>query len=723
MSLLLAKGPRYLPLLAALVCAEAVLAAEEPRVRVTWVDTPPVLDGNLDDAAWQGAPVIDRFTQAFPDEGQPVSQRTEVRIVTDGETLFFGVRLHDDDIERMVLNRGTRDDVLLWDDRFNIVLDTFHDHRNGYFFQVNGIGQRRDSLIEGANFEDDWNGIWYAEATIDETGWTVEIALPYKSVAFDPESDTWGMNLARGIRRNTENARWADATKDRVEVNLCCSGVLEGMSGISQGIGLDVVPGFSLRQRVRPEDEKIPQTEKQDTIFDPIFDAFYQMTPGLTASLSVNTDFGDAEADEQLVNLDRFALFFPERRSFFLRDALVFDFGGLSSIFNQDPNGLPFFSRRIGLDDQIDVAGKVTGRYGPWNIGVLDAQLNGDSDNLFVGRISRNVLNESRVGVIVTNGDPDTTNGNTLFGADFQFRDGDFRGTDRVLESNWWFQNSFTGGEDGAEAAWGAEVRYPNDRHNWLVRYKELQGDFRPALGFVNRQDIRSYFGSYRFRVWPEGWIRTLDHKIEGALITDRRDTIESGRVVITPFEISNSLNDRLIAKYTYRYELRDTVQPFVSGTFLPAGRYDFGQSSLAFESSFNRKLRFELEARGGQFFNGERAGVKVVLEWRPSWHYFFAVEYEHDTFWMDLLESDVGPPVEHVGTVRSRIARVRVEFAFTRICPGKRSRSTTTRAIGSESTRGFAGSSRMAARSSWCSTRAWSTSTRSCGEPRRKRS
>ncbi len=658
---------RWLPLLVALVCGEAVFAAEEPRVRVTWVDVPPVLDGRLDDDAWQGVPVIDRFTQAFPDEGEPVTERTEVRIVTDGETLFFGVRLHDSEIDRLLLNRGKRDDRLLWDDRFNVILDTFHDHRNGYFFQVNAIGQRRDALIEGSNFENDWNGIWYAEATIDEHGWTVEIALPFKSVAFDPNGDTWGLNLARGIRRNTENSRWADATKDRMEVNLCCAGVLEGMSGISHGLGLDLVPGFAVRRRDRPEKPAVSQTKKHDTIFDPTFDAFYRLTPGLTAGLSVNTDFGDAEADQQLVNLDRFALFFPEKRAFFLRDALVFDFGGLSSVFNEDPNGLPFFSRRIGLEDDIDVAGKITGRYGPWNIGLLDAQLTGDSDNLFVGRISRNVLGESRVGIIVTNGDPESSTGNSLFGADFQFRDGDWRGTGRVLESNWWFQNSFTDGEDGAEAAWGAELRYPNDRHSWTLGYKELQGGFKPALGFVNRSDIRRYAGTYRFRRWPGSRIRTLAHRIAGHLVTDRRNTTESGEIELIALEITNAPNDRLVAAYSYRYERRDAAGPFVSNSFIPSGRYHFHQARVTLESSFNRKLRSVVEVRGGQFFSGERAGFRTVLEWRPSWHYFFSVEYEQDTFWMDLLAAVPPPIVAKTGKVHSRLARLRVEFSFTK--------------------------------------------------------
>jgi hypothetical protein len=651
----------------AVVCGEIAFAAEEPRVRVTWVDEPPLLDGRLDDAAWRDAPVIDRFIQAQPDEGLPATERTEVRIVTDGETLYFGVRLHDSEIDRLVLNRGKRDDRLLWDDRFNIVIDTFHDHRNGYFLQINAAGVRRDALLESANFDDDWDGIWHAEARIDETGWTLEVALPFKSFGFDPDGDVWGLNMVRGLRRNGESARWADATKDRMDVNLCCAGVLEGLTGISQGLGLDLVPGLAVRRRDRPAKPAVGQTKKHDTIFDPTLDAFYRMTPGLTGSLSVNTDFGDTEADEQLVNLDRFALFFPEKRDFFLRDALLFDFGGLSSLFNTDSNGLPFFSRSIGLQDDIEVAGKLTGRQGPWNIGLLDAQLNGDSDNLFVGRISRNLFGESRAGVIVTNGDPNSTNDSTLIGTDFLYSNSDFRGTNRVFDANLWFQNSFTEREKGAEAAWGAELRYPNDRHNWFVRYKELQGDFEPALGFVNRSDIRRYEGSYRFRQWYTGWIRTIDNRIAGTLVTDRRNAVESGLAEVTPFEVKNGVGDRIAAVYTYRFESRLVAEPFVSGTFLPAGRYHFSQGSLTLESSFNRPLHALVEARGGQFFNGQRAGFRAILDWRPSWHYYLGLEYEQDAFWMDLLTALPPPAIPHTGKVWVRIARLRMDVNFTK--------------------------------------------------------
>ena len=657
-------------------------AGDEPRARVTWVDSAPVLDGKLDDPAWQQAQdVYDEFVMVYPDEGAEPTQRTEVRIVTDGKTLYFGVRNHDTEPDGMVINRGLRDDFLFLDDRFNIVLDTFHDHRNGYFFQINPVGVRRDALLEGSNFEQNWDGIWYAETTIDEGGWTAEIAIPYQSIAFDPDGDVWGLNFVRGIRRVGESDRWADAVRHRFESNLCCAGTLHGMKGITQGIGLDVVPGMTIRYTTQGDDGLRGTTGFDDTDFEPTFDAFYRVTPSLTTSLSVNTDFGDTEADEQRVDLTRFALFFPEKRDFFLRDALLFDFGGLSTV-GADPNGRAFFSRRIGLEDDVTAAAKVTGRVGEYNIGILDAQLTGESDNLFVARISRNLFEESRAGIIVTNGDPDVSGNNTVVGADFEFRDSNWRGSGQVVTSNLWFQNSFTSRGEGFDGAWGAEVAYPNDRWFLRARYKELKPDFDPGLGFVNRRDIRWYELFARSRIWPGTVVRNYDHAITGTLVTNRKNRIDSGLVDVRLLEITNNQIDLLRLTYRHVFErltgkfdllpqrrgpMGMLIEPVLR---LNPGKYHWNEGEIHFETSANRSLRLLGTFVGGSYYNGERLGMKGVFEWRPSWHFFLSFEYDHTELWLDETFVGWGGPLpkdpERHSRARTRVVRVRVNFQFT---------------------------------------------------------
>ncbi|MEE3329917.1 MAG: DUF5916 domain-containing protein [Myxococcota bacterium] len=662
---------RFIPFLLAFVFAAPVFAADEPRARVTWVTEVPVLDGVLDDAAWEQAEeVLDKFTQVYPLEGAEPTQRTEVRIVTDGKMLYLGVRNHDTNPEEMVVNRGLRDDMLFWDDRFNIVVDTFHDHRNGYFFQVNPVGVRRDALLEGSNFEENWNAIWYAETTIDETGWSLEMAIPYQSIAFDPDGDVWGLNIVRGMRRNGESDRWADPVRHRFESNLCCAGTLHGMKGITQGVGLDIVPGFAVRHKT--ETTKAQQTTPPDghypaeTNFDPTLDVFYRVTPSLTTSLSINTDFGGTESDEQRVNLSRFALFFPEKREFFLRDALLFDFGGLSNVMNPDPNGRAFFSRRIGLQDDIKAAAKITGRVGDYNIGIIDSQLGGDSDNLLVARISRNILGESRVGMILTNGDPESETRNTLAGVDYEFRDSNWNGTGKVLSSNIWFQNSFTGGGSGLDGAWGAEVIYPNDALYWRLSYKELMSDFNPGLGFVNRRNIRSYDAFARTRTWPGTWVRNYGHGLGAKLVTNRNNRIDSGTGRVKALEISNNVVDYLTIEYRHRFERLTAPLALIEGVTIPAGTYHWDEAEVKFQSSQNRAIRLIAVVQGGTFYNGERLGLRGAIEWRPNWHFFMSFEYDHNELWLDQFSGVAPLQVRSAERARSRIGRVRINFYFT---------------------------------------------------------
>jgi hypothetical protein len=397
-------------LLAALACLLLPLLSraaapipDRPRVAAVKTDTPPKIDGVLDDAVWQDGGLIDGLRQEVPVAYGVPSQRTEVRILYDADFVYFGVRAYDSDPDKIIAKQMVRDADMTLDDRVSFNIDTLHDERNGYYFQINPLGNKRDGLIDNGSIKFNWDGIWYAAGSIDEKGYVVEVAIPFKTISMQPEKTTWGLQVFRGIKRVNENNRWASPTPNISFFNLSGAGFLDGLVGMQQGLGLDVVPGAAVRSVNDPIDDR------EYTRFDPTFDAFYKLTPSLTGSLTVNTDFGDAEVDSVQVNLTRFPLFFPEKRQFFLQDEGIFDFGGLQR------NPLPFFSRRIGLSSQgeeIDIiaGAKVTGRAGRFNIGLLDVVTDaytrepedGDppgqepdrikTQNLAVARISVNVL-------------------------------------------------------------------------------------------------------------------------------------------------------------------------------------------------------------------------------------------------------------------------------------------------------------------------------------------
>jgi hypothetical protein len=269
-----------LALVAALGLSMGAEASDEPRARAVLVDEAPILDGVLDDPIWQKAEVVSDFTQVVPIEGAPPSFRTEVRFLTNNESLFIAFRAFDPEPDKIIANLMGRDEFLFFDDNFTLVFDTFHDHRNGFFIQVNPLGGRRDASFERDDFQQDWDGIWYAKAQIDDQGWVAEIEIPFRTFSIKPGGDIWGLNMTRRLRRFNEDDRWADPTVERLLVNMGRAGVLEGLAGADQGLGLDVVPSGS----VGGYHDEIENDG--DVSVEPSLDAFYRLLPSLTASLT-----------------------------------------------------------------------------------------------------------------------------------------------------------------------------------------------------------------------------------------------------------------------------------------------------------------------------------------------------------------------------------------------------------------------------------------------------
>lgn len=618
-SILAAAEPNSIP-------ADNYLEDTPKRVTLGWTKNPPIIDGKMDDASWAEAGLVSEMRQVIPLTGQKPSQRTEIRILTDGKTLFVGFRCYDTNPEQIIANRKQRDTFPFFDDRVGFSIDTFNTHRNGYFFATNPNAMRHDVLLEGEDFSVDWDTIWYVETSVDSEGWTAEIAIPFSSIGFDPNIDTWGINFERGIRRNDEDIRWADHAPQRFISSMGTAGVLEGVRGIDQGLGLQLTPGLTVR--------RIDDVDTDDRFeIDPTFDGFYKILPSVTASVTVNTDFGQVEVDDVQINDSRFALFFPEKRDFFLQDGLIFDFGDISR------NGRPFFSRRIGnnASGPIDIlgGGKLTGRLGPVKFGFLDTFVehkNGTSErNLFVGRVAANVLGQSTVGVIVTNGDPLGGRNSTTIGTDFLYRNTDFMGG-KNLRASLWYAKSIDGNNtsDSNNNGYGIKLEYPNDRNNWVLGFEELQADYQPRLGFVNRNDMRHLFGSYRYRIRPSsGPFRKIDSDVFGQIFWDSSNDVETVRLRVTPLKFTSPINDGFDFSYLLR---REKVQLGASLLFEIPGdnTYTFHEMAFKVFTSRNRPVRMEGAVGYGTFFDGTRTRVDFNLELRPSHYFFFELEYEY---------------------------------------------------------------------------------------------
>ena len=460
------------------------------EVRVVRVDEVPIIDGKIDEAVWDQAEVLTDFHQSRPIEGAEPSEPTEVFLLYDDDALYIAARMYDSEPDRIAAPTVRHGQGLGRDDRIVIILDPFHTGRGAYRFETNANGIRHDALYDSiSSFESAWTVIWESAADYFEGGWEAEMAIPFKTLSFDPTTDAWGFNFGRGIRRRGEEIAWVSRNRS---YNASILGTATGLTGMDQGVGLDVVPSVTLNQ------QRTFDPSGSDFNFEPSLDVFYKITPSLNASLTLNTDFSATEVDDRQVNLTRFSLFFPEKRDFFLNDSDLFTFGRIDEINNEASsraaanNGRPFFSRRLGLSGtgqpvDLEYGGKLSGRIGRWNVGALairqDAFESIDASNVLVGRVSANVLNESSVGMIFTSGDPNTNLDNSVVGLDFRYLNTRFA-NGKVLEADAWYQQSDTDGLEGDDASYGIGFRVPANA-GWRggINHKQIQANFNPALG------------------------------------------------------------------------------------------------------------------------------------------------------------------------------------------------------------------------------------------------
>jgi hypothetical protein len=621
------------------------------RVVIVRTETVPRIDGVLDESEWSRAAVIGDFHQIRPGDHTPPSERTEVYLLFDDNALYVAARMWDsgapEQITRNIMKQGS---ALAEDDRLAIILDPFNSRRQGYRFEVNANGVRNDMLYQNNQLQSEWTVIWEAAGAIDATGWTAEMAIPFKTLPFDPAVDTWGFNVSRAIRRRGEEMLWVSRNRTW---NPGIVGAVEGLRGMDQGIGLDIVPGLSSTHR------KSYVNAASSTETDPSLDLYYRITPSLSGSLTVNTDFSATEVDDRQVNLTRFNLFFPEKRDFFLNDADVFEFGRIGAagfaVNNRSvtrpaqENGRPFFSRRIGLSPlgnpvDIDHGGKLSGRVGPVSIGALAVrqdeftETNGahvEPVTAVVSRVTTNVLDESTVGLIATSGDPTSNRDNSVVGADFLFLNSQLPGG-RTFEADAWYQQSDTDGISGKNSAFGLGMRLPNAA-GWRggVGMREIERNFFPALGFVNRTDIRDVTGDVGYTHFVRGaLIQSIFAGIDAQRVTSLGShDLQTQIVALRPLEIETRGRDTLRFVYVDNEEL--VLQPFTiyrspsGNAVIPVGRYSFDDYGFDLASGPQRKYAGKLTLRSGDFYDGERLNLGGEFTWKQSRYFTLRLAYD----------------------------------------------------------------------------------------------
>jgi hypothetical protein len=648
-----ASGARYTENLAGRA-DELVPEYPTPRLRAVRVEKGPKIDGKLTDAAWKSAPSAGDFGQYNPDPHRPMTETTEFRVVYDDENLYVGIACYDSDPDSVLARVMDRDGSVSSDDHVLLVIDPFRDRRNGYWFRVNPNGARQDCLItDNININCDWNGIWHAAAKIDEEGWKLEIAIPFKTITFEEGRDIWGLNMSRGIRRKHEFGRWAQPRPAVNTYNVAEAGELAGMAGARQGLGLDLQPyvvGNYVSDRVRNTDELDGDLGG---------DVRYRVSSNLTATASINTDFAETEVDTRQINLTRFPLFFPEKRAFFLEDSGIFQFGGLD-----ESTFLPFFSRRIGLSSDgrvvpILFASKLAGRLGEYNVGVLDAVLekrNGmDTENALVTRVSRNILEQSSVGVIGTLGDPNTDDENAVVGSDFTYRTSSLF-DDQILKTDVFALGSWTESVmENTDGAYGARISMPNDTYSVNLGYSEVGQDFRSALGFVPRQGVRLYQTSASWNPRPvRSPVKQYFFIYSGTVFTDLSNSMETAQFRFFPYEIVFKNGWDFWAAVLREFDAPAEDFEISKGVVIPAGRYYWNEGYLGMQTPSNEIVTVTARVHHGEFYNGHQEKYLLVLGVLPWKHFNLAPTYQMN---------DVRLPE---GNFQTRVAGVRANINFT---------------------------------------------------------
>ena len=570
------------------------------------------IDGDLREPIWRKAALLGPLVQVSPREGGAPAKPTEVRIFASKSAIYLGIRCFDD--PSMVRGRlMARDANLDPDDRVEFWLDTFGDHRFAYWFQLGAGGSKGDALIsdKGSSFNKNWDGIWRGRVLRTAKGWQAEVEIPFKSLSFGA-GESWGFNLRRLRKETNERDRWAHPKQGFRFFQLTRGGTLHGFRGLSQGLGLDLIPYAKLASR------RIRGAEDGRTLLGRVGgDLRYRLTPSLNLVGTVNTDFAETEVDLRRVNLTRFPLFFPEKRDFFLEDAGLFEFGAP----DRRRQTIPFFSRRIGRNGDgeevpLRAGVKVSGQVGPWSIGVLGTLTKEHADLPSRGqgvlRLQRSLGENLTLGGIYTGGRPEETGGAATYGLDLAYENSRIFGDGRTFKAWAYAMGTTRDGEGGEGQAFGVSSEYRS--RDWVhsLRVHEVGRDFSPELGFVRRQGVRSYRYQARYQSKMEGPVQELNFRFAPTYTTKSDGSPDTWSVPLRWLGLEFASGDVLEFEVHRIFERVDEDFEIVDGVFVPKGDYTVTRHILTFESADKRSVSLNAEVELGEFYDGHFVSWQV---------------------------------------------------------------------------------------------------------------
>ncbi len=601
------------------------------------VTVAPVIDGKLDEEVWKNATPFDGFIQREAREGEPATERTEVKILTDGEALYIGAWLFDREPKGIVAGEKLRDVLLTNSDYFAIILDTYLDKQNGFVFATTPAGVEYDGQVtregEGGavtqtgqsraqtgalgGFNLNWDGSWKVATSIDAKGWYAEFRIPFSTLRYGGDAkQVWGMNMARSIRRKNEESLWSFVPRQFSLYRLSRAGTLAGLTVPVRRVA--TVTPYALSSNTRTF--AVDQTYRHPTEFG--IDAKYGLTPSLTLDLTYNTDFAQVEVDEQRTNLTRFPLFFPEKRAFFLENAGIFSAGTPQAVDL-------FFTRRIGIDTlgnpvPIRGGGRLSGRVAGLTVGLLEIVTDKTSstqqgNSYSVARATKEFGRRSRLGLIGVQrlGLGDTgPDHNRTYGVDGRI------GVNDAMTVDWWGGKTETPGKGHDDLAFSTLASYTTRNWSNSVRVLQAGRDFNPEVGFLNRVGGYRYVETTLMRLvrntkWTH--VRQWNPHVSYRGYYGLDNFYQSGQVHIDVTEATFNDGGRFGPEVNVYHEGLQKPFTIATGVTLPAGTYNFVVYGVDWDTDPSRSISASTRGDFGPFYNGTRNGGRTAITFRKG--------------------------------------------------------------------------------------------------------
>jgi len=640
--------------------ATVVSRDDEGRVTLKAIrlDKPLVVDGLLEESIYGEVEPVTEFIQQDPAEGEPATEETEAWVFFDDSKLYISARCWDSHPEKIVANELRRDSFNIFlNDNFTVVFDTFLDRRNGFMFYTNPVGGLTDGYItDEREHNRDWNTVWDARTKRFESGWTVEMEIPFKSLRYRPgTSQVWGINFRRVIRSKNEFVYLTPIPRSyggRGIMKISSAATLVGIEAPASGKNLELKPYVTANLT---SDRTAEPPISNDFDPDAGFDLKYGVTRSLIADFTFNTDFAQVEIDEQPINLTRFSLFFPEKREFFLEGQGIFAFGGAGNQGSGGPPGrrgsgrrsseltpILFYSRRIGLQEGMSIpilaGGRLTGKAGPFSIGALNIQTRERTEadaaatNFTVLRLKKDILSRSSIGVLATNRSHsiEGDGSNQVFGLDAAFA---FREEFRI---NTYLAKAWSRTLRGNDLSYTASFDYSGDRYGLKLEHLTVGENFNPEVGFLRRNDFRRNFIQARFSPRPKSIEAIRKWGVEGSFdyITDGEGLLETRQGKLSPsIEFENG--DQWSLDYQQNYEFLKEEFEISDGVIIPIGGYNFQTLRTNYSLGPQRKVTGNVTFEHGSFFDGKR--TSTGYRGRIELTYRFSLEPGISFNWVDL--------------------------------------------------------------------------------------